>query len=205
MAIMRSMLTDAGIVRSFKAMRKRLLHSDPLLVKMIHESSSLGAELSESQTHGIQRAQRFYQAPGFESISDIRAIFSEYEMGILIELWHQSDQRMKDFIGETMTRSFQTRHFYIVPPEVETSTQQRSVEEIQESDTIESPLKRTRNDCCAICLGDFEGCKLAETPCKHIFHPKCLGKVLLTPTKTFCPLCRAHLPPPEEPQKEFAV
>ncbi|KAI3966846.1 hypothetical protein MKW92_011558 [Papaver armeniacum] len=45
---------------------------------------------------------------------------------------------------------------------------------------------------CAICLIEFMGGdKLTLLPCKHVYHPRCVGTWFIS--KTTCPLCRTDL------------
>ncbi|KAI3890140.1 hypothetical protein MKX03_020041 [Papaver bracteatum] len=45
---------------------------------------------------------------------------------------------------------------------------------------------------CAICLIEFRGGdKLTLLPCKHVYHPRCVGTWFIS--KTTCPLCRTDL------------
>ncbi|KAI3843383.1 hypothetical protein MKX03_030484 [Papaver bracteatum] len=45
---------------------------------------------------------------------------------------------------------------------------------------------------CAICLTEFKGKdKLTLLPCKHVYHPRCVGTWFIS--KTTCPLCRTDL------------
>ena len=62
------------------------------------------------------------------------------------------------------------------------------------------PLNKIPNDAlnygtqCPICLDDFTPLKkVCATPCKHIFHFKCLRKYIIETNNSKCPLCNFDL------------
>ena len=53
------------------------------------------------------------------------------------------------------------------------------------------------NECCAICLMDFERKEiLRQLPCEHFFHPECIQPWLIK--NSACPLCKRDILNPEE-------
>ncbi|EPS60064.1 protein binding protein [Genlisea aurea] len=57
---------------------------------------------------------------------------------------------------------------------------------------------RLKQDCCTICLNEFElNAEVNRLCCGHIFHAFCLEKWLNYWNPT-CPLCRSHMSHPEE-------
>jgi hypothetical protein len=49
------------------------------------------------------------------------------------------------------------------------------------------------NDCCSVCLYDFEENDLVRSlPCKHVFHSKCIDPWVLN-HKRLCPVCKSDV------------
>lgn len=70
------------------------------------------------------------------------------------------------------------------------------------NDTLQSYVAQNYQDECAICLDEFELGKteVRVLPCRHLFHPECVGRYLLRQS-SLCPLCKTsclpagYLPP----------
>eukprot|EP00658_Telonema_sp_P-2_P040943 TRINITY_DN2927_c0_g2_i5.p1 TRINITY_DN2927_c0_g2~~TRINITY_DN2927_c0_g2_i5.p1 ORF type:complete len:386 (-),score=69.47 TRINITY_DN2927_c0_g2_i5:214-1371(-) len=59
--------------------------------------------------------------------------------------------------------------------------------------TEPAEVDKLQEDCCAICLCDFES--PVKLPCSHVFCCGCLNKTREANRGAGCPLCRARLPP----------
>lgn len=60
--------------------------------------------------------------------------------------------------------------------------------------------EKTVDSCCPVCHEDYEdGEELVRLGCQHLFHPACIGKWLYNFHNTTCPMCKASVPIPRNP------
>ncbi|KFK32936.1 hypothetical protein AALP_AA6G308400 [Arabis alpina] len=62
-----------------------------------------------------------------------------------------------------------------------------------------SDLRTDLEDCCTVCLSDFEpDDKVRQLPnCRHVFHHGCLDRWIVGCSKVTCPICRNRFIPEE--------